>query len=108
MIPAFNSLLEILVAIAISAAKIKNCVITAGIEKYRSIIKINREKHDQIVFLRKSKLSFLEVLISKSLIHPYISHDDFVSVNNALSEYNVTMEKIKNPETSEEFTNIFC
>ena len=30
----------------------------------------------------------IEVLISKALIDSYISHDEFVSVNNVLREYN--------------------
>ena len=38
--------------------------------------------------LGKSKLNTIEVLISKYLIDPYIRHDKFVSVNNALREYN--------------------
>ena len=33
-------------------------------------------------------LNTIEVLISKALIDSYISHDEFVSVNNVLREYN--------------------
>ena len=36
----------------------------------------------------KNKLNTIEALISKSLIDSYISHDEFVSVNSALKEYN--------------------
>ena len=32
-------------------------------------------------------LNTSKVLISKSLVDSYISHDDFFSVNNALREY---------------------
>ena len=45
--------------------------------------------------LGKSKLDAIEVLISKSLIDSYISHDEFVSVNNILREYNEMKEGIK-------------
>ena len=33
-------------------------------------------------------LNTIEVLISKALIDSYISHDEFLSVNNVLREYN--------------------
>ena len=65
----------------------KNCV-TAGIKKYKSIIKKKKKNHDNIVSLGKVKLDIIEVLISKSLIDSYISHHEFVSVNNVLREYN--------------------
>ena len=43
--------------------------------------------------LVKDKLNAIEVLISKSLIDPYIIHDKFVSVNNVIREYNEMKEK---------------
>ena len=42
-----------------------------------------RKKHNKIVLLTNSKLNGLEVLISKALIDSNISHDEFVSINNA-------------------------
>ena len=41
-------------------------------------------KHDKIVLLEKDKLNTTEVLISKALVDSYISHGEFVSVNNVL------------------------
>ena len=61
--------------------------ITAGTKKYKSIIKKKKKKTDKIVLLVKDKLNPIEVLISKALIDSFISHDEFVSVNNALREY---------------------
>ena len=87
-----------------SAVGIKICAITAGIKKYKSSIKKTKKKHDKIVPLIKGKLNAIEVLISKALIDSYISHDEFVSVNNVLKEYNETKEEIKSPETSVEYT----
>ena len=55
------------------------------------------------MLLGKDKLKTIEVLISKGLIDSYISHDEFVSVNNVLREYNGMKEEIKNPETSLEY-----
>ena len=45
-------------------------------------------------------LNTIEVLISKALIDLYISHDEFVSVNNVLREYNEMKKKKKNLKTS--------
>ena len=59
----------------------------AGIKKCKSIIKKKKNKHDKIVSLAKTKLNSIEVLISKALIDLYISHDEFVLVNNVLNEY---------------------
>ena len=39
------------------------------------------------MLLGKGKLNTIEVLVSKALIDSYISHDEFVSVNNVLREY---------------------
>ena len=85
-----------------SRVGIKICVITAGIKKYTSIIKKKTNKHDKIVLLGKTRLNTIIVLISKSLIDSYISHDEFVSANNVLRENNKMKEEIKNPETSVE------
>ena len=51
-----------------SALGLKICAITAAIEKYKSVIKKKKKKHDKIVLLAKSKLNSIEVLISKVLI----------------------------------------
>ena len=59
-----------------------------------------RTKHNKIVLLAKTKLSSMQVLISKSLIDSYICHDEFILVNNLLREYNEMKEEIKNPKTS--------
>ena len=47
------------------------CVITAGIKKYKSIMKKKKKKQDKIVLLEKAKLNTVEVLISKALIGLY-------------------------------------
>ena len=54
--------------------------------------------------LQQDKLTAIDVLISKALINSYISHDEFVSINNALREYYEMKEEIKNSETSVEYT----
>ena len=46
--------------------------------------KKKKNKHDKGVLLAKSKLSSLEVLISKALIDSSLSHDEFVLINNVL------------------------
>ena len=59
-----------------------------------------KKKHGKLVLLGKDKLNIIEGLISNALINSYIIHDEFVSVNNVLREYNKIKEKLKNPETS--------
>ena len=71
------------------------CAIKAGIKKYKIIIKKKKMKYDKIVLLGKDKLNTIEFLISKSLTDSYISHDEFVSINNVLREYNDMNEEIK-------------
>ena len=48
------------------------------------------------MLLGKGKLNIIEVMISKALIESYISHDEFISVNDVLREYNEMKEEIKN------------
>ena len=54
-ISAFASLVGIPIGITSSAIGLKICLITAGIKKYKSIIKKKEKKHDKIVLLAKSK-----------------------------------------------------
>ena len=96
---AFASLVAIPEGITSSAVGIKVCAITEGIKHYKPIIKKKKKNHDKIVLLGKDKLNTIEVLISKALIDSYISHDEFVSVNNVLREYYEMKKEIKNPET---------
>ena len=56
-VSAFASLVRVLVGITSSAIGIKICAITAGIKKYKSIIKKKKKKHDKIVLLGKDKLN---------------------------------------------------
>ena len=101
-ISAFASLVCALVGNMSSAVGIKIFAITAGFRKYKSIIK-KKKKHDKIVLLRIDKLITIKVIRFKALIDSYISHDEFLSVNNLLREYNEMKEEIKNPETSMEY-----
>ena len=72
----FVSLVGILIGITSSAIVLKIWAITAGIKKYKSIIKKKRKRHDKILLLAKYKLNSIEVLISKGLIDSNISHDE--------------------------------
>ena len=87
------------IGITSSAMGLKIRVITSEIKKYKSIFKKKKIKHGKIVLLAKSKLNSIEVLISKVLIDPVISHDEFILINNVLKEYNEIKEEIKNLKT---------
>ena len=94
-ISAFASLVCVPAGITSSAIEIKIFVITAGIKKYRSIIKKKKKNHDKVVLLGKDKLNAVKIRISKALIDSYTIHDKFVSINNVLREYNEMKKEIK-------------
>ena len=50
----------------------------------------------------------MEVMISKALIGLRINHDEFVSVNNVLREYNEIKEEIQNHENDMDYTIMYC
>ena len=81
---SISSLVCVPVGSTSSAVVLKICAITAGIKKYKTIIKKKKKMHDKIVLLGKAKLNTTEVLISKSLIDSCLTHDEFVSANNLL------------------------
>ena len=86
-ISLFASLVGIPIGITSSATGLKICVITAGIKKYKPIIKKKKKKLDKIVLLAKSKLNSMEALISNVFIDSNISHDEFPLINNVLKEF---------------------
>ena len=59
------------------------------------------------MLLGKDKVNTIEILISKSLNNSYISHDEFVLVNNVLREYYEMKKEIKNEHTIEKQKNIW-
>ena len=95
-ISTFAPLVRIPIRITSFAIGLKNCVITAGIKKYMSIIIKKSKKHDKTVLLAKSQLNRIEVWTSKALINSNISHDEFVLINNVLKEIYDMKEEIKN------------
>ena len=76
----------ILIRITSSAVGLKVWAISAGIKKYKSIVKKKKKKHDIIVLLAKTKLDTIDILISKALIDSHISHDELALANNVLEE----------------------
>ena len=56
------------------------------------------------MLLAKTKLNTIEALIFKALIESHINHDELVSVNNVLQEYNEMKEEIKSSENAVEYT----
>ena len=57
-------------------------------------------KHINIVLLAKTKLNSIDVLISRTCINLYIAHDEFISVNNLVKEYDNIIEEIQNLKAS--------
>ena len=94
-ISTFASFIVFPIRIMSSAIGLKICAITAGIKKYKSIVKKKKKKRYKIVLLAKSKLNSIEVLISKAIIDSVISYYEFVLINNFLKEYDKMKEEIK-------------
>ena len=57
------------------------------------VIKKKEKEYNKIVFLGKSKSNTIKVLISNALIDSYITHDEFISVDNVLRESSEIMKK---------------
>ena len=76
------------IGITSSEIELKICVITAGIKKYKLIIKKEKKKHDTTVLFTESKLNSVEVLTSKALI------DEFALRNDVLKEFYHMKEEI--------------
>ena len=85
-ISAFVSLIGIPIGIMSSTIGLKTSAIAGGINKYKSIIKKKKRKHE-IALLAKSKLKNIEVLIYKAFIDSNISHDEIVLINNMLKKF---------------------
>ena len=98
-ISAFTSLIAVPIGTTSFAIALKFCALAAEIKKYKSIIKKKKKKHNKTVFLAKSKLNKIEVLISKSFIDSVIIQDKFVLINNVLKKYNEMKVVIKNLNT---------
>ena len=79
-ISAFASLVFVPVGITSTAVGINICGITAGFKSI-SQLKKKKKKHNKIVLLGKDMLNTIEFL---TLIDSYISHDEFLLVNNVL------------------------
>ena len=92
-ISAFASLVGIPIGLISSAVGLKIFSMTAGIKKYKSIVKKKKKKHNKIILLAKSKFNSIKVSISKALTNSSIIHDrlpipiKLVSINNMLKEY---------------------
>ena len=69
---------------------IKIWEITAGIKKFKSIVK---EKEKSMIIY---KLNTSQISISKALSDSCTNHDKFAFANNELKEYNEEKQEIKN------------
>ena len=95
----FTSLIGNPIGITSSVIGLKICQINAGIKNYKSIFNKKKKKDDKILLVAKWKLNTLGVLISKTSINSFVSHDEFVLINNLLKVYNKMREEIKTLQT---------
>ena len=52
------------------------------------------------MLLAKTMYNTIGILISETLIDPFIDHDEFISVNNMLKEYSRIKEEVKIPKNT--------
>ena len=91
-ISTFASLVGVPIGVTTSGIGLKICAITAGIKKYKPIIK---KKKNKLVLLAKSQLNIIEVLISKALIDSVIRFDSLIEINNNITgTNNITLRKV--------------
>ena len=73
---AFSTLVGMTTGIARSVGALTIFVISAGIKKYKLIIKKKIMKHDKMELPAKTKLNTILISNSKPLIDSYSSHDE--------------------------------
>ena len=83
----FISAFASLVGIMSSTIRLNICAIIAKIKNYKWIITKKKKKHDEIVFLAKTKLNWIKGWISRSLIDSYIGCDYFILIDGVLRKY---------------------
>ena len=84
------------IVITSSAIGLKTCAITAGIEKYKSIVKRKKKKRNEIVSLAKAKLNNIEVLISKVSVDSSVSNDECAKTTKRYEERNKKCKDLNN------------
>ena len=85
-ISAFAFLTGALIGITSSAMELKICAITAGMKKYKSIIKKKKKKTFSNSIVNKIVLNAIEALIATTLVNSNNSPAEFVLTNNVLKE----------------------
>ena len=63
--------------------------------------KNQKEKHDQILVLAKSKLNSIETLVSQVIIDMEISHEEFITILNEKDKYEKMKEDIRTKTSSD-------
>ena len=63
--------------------------------------KNQKEKHDQMLVLAKSKLNSIETLVSQVLIDMEISHEEFITILNEKDKYEKMKEDIRTKTSSD-------
>ena len=57
-------------------------IATGFVKKFLKTIRNNKQKHNKVVMLPRSKLNSIESKISEALINNGISHEDFMTILN--------------------------
>ena len=98
-ISAFSSLIDISMGIMSSTIGTNVFATVAKIKKYKSIIKKKKKKHDEIAFLAKANLDYINGSTSSSLTDSDIERNYFHLID-VLRTYDYMKEEINKLETS--------
>ena len=91
---SFTSIVGAPVGIASASFTLIFSLTTGIVKKLLNITRNKKKKHDKILMLAKSKLNSIETLISQTLIHMDISHEEFVTTLKEKDKYENMKENL--------------
>ena len=92
---SFTSVVGAPVGIASASFTLIFSLTTAIVKKLLSTTRNEKEKHDKIFMLAKSKLNNIETLISQALIGMKISHEEYIAILKEKDKYEKMKEDLR-------------
>ena len=76
-----------LLGLITSVFSLRFCLSSGIIKKLQEETKLRKKKHNRLLYLAKNKLDCVEMLISNSIKHRIIDHDDFTAIMREKKDY---------------------
>ena len=77
------------------------CLSSGVVEKLQQETKTRNEKHNKLLYLTKSKLDCVEMLVSKSVMDGIIDHNEFLAIMKEKKDYDNQKNESDNSKRSE-------